>query len=175
VFQVHGAVADGQVLFRKTLSRPQVARFIADQPPCRVAIKARASAHFWARHMVRHGPQVRLIAPHHVKPVVNRQKTDAADAEAIVEAALRPTMRCVEPKSADQQARAVALRTQKQVVKQRTEAVNALRSHLHEFAHAAPEKPRKGSATSRALPRNSLFFPHGVRHLPARANPWGKA
>jgi transposase len=38
VFQVHGAAADGSVLFRKKLSRPQFARFMADQPPCQVAM-----------------------------------------------------------------------------------------------------------------------------------------
>ena len=43
------------------------------------------------------------------------------------------------PNSADQQARAVAFRTREQLVKQRTEAVNALRSHLYEFGHVAPE------------------------------------
>jgi transposase/transposase InsO family protein len=75
----------------------------------------------------------------YVKPFIKRQKNDAADAEAIVEAAQRPTMRFVEPKSADQQARAVAFRTREQLVKQRTEAVNALRSYLYEFGHVAPE------------------------------------
>ncbi len=139
VFQVHGAAADGSVVFRKKLSRPQFARFMADQPPCLVAMEACASAHHWAREMARHGHEVRLIAPHYVKPFLKRQKNDAADAEAIVEAALRPTMRFVEPKTADQQARAVAFRTREQLVKQRTEAVNALRSHLYEFGHVAPE------------------------------------
>lgn len=76
--------------------------------------------------------------PHYVKPFLKRQKNDVADAEAIVEAAMRPTMRFVEPKSADQQARAVAFRTREQLVKQRTEAVNALRSHLYEFGYIAP-------------------------------------
>ncbi|MFN4156475.1 MAG: transposase [Paracoccaceae bacterium] len=89
--------------------------------------------------MSRHGHEVRLIAPQYVKPLIKRQKINAADAEAIGEAALRPTMRFVEPKSADQRARAVAFRTREQLVKQRTEAVNALRSHLYEFGHVAPE------------------------------------
>ncbi|SPJ24809.1 hypothetical protein PAA8504_02648 [Palleronia abyssalis] len=137
MFQVHGAATDRSVLFRKKLTRPQFARFMAEQPPCRVAMEACASAHHWAREMSRHGHEVRLIAPHYVKPFLKRQKNDAA--EAIVEAALRPTMRFVEPKSADQQARAVAFRTREQLVKQRTEAVNALRSHLYEFGHVAPE------------------------------------
>src|SRR6056297_1514996 len=138
VFQVHGAAADGSVAFRKKLSRPQFARFMADHPPCLVAMEACASAHHWAREMARKGHEVRLIAPHYVKPFIKRQKNDAADAEAIVEAALRPTMRFVEPKTADQQARAIAFRTREQLVKQRTETVNALRSHLYEFGHIAP-------------------------------------
>ena len=138
VFQLHGAAADGSVVYRKKLSRPQFDRFMAKQPPCLVAMEACAGAHHWAREMSRHGHQVRLIAPVYVKPFIKRQKNDAADAEAIVEAALRPTMRFVEPKTAEQQARAVAFRTREQLVKQRTEAVNALRSHLYEFGHTAP-------------------------------------
>src|SRR6056297_2352013 len=138
VFQVHGASADGRPVFRKKLSRPQFARFMAEKPPCLVAIEACASAHHWAREMSRHGHEVRLIAPHYVKPFIKRQKNDAADAKAIVEAAFRPTMRFVEPKSADQQARAIAFRTREQTVKQRTETINALRSHLYEFGHVAP-------------------------------------
>jgi len=118
VFQVHGAAADGSVVFRKKLSRPQFTRFMAEQPPCLVAMEACASAHHWARETARHGHEVRLIAPHYVKPFLKRQKNDAADAEAIVEAAQRPTMRFVEPKSAEQQARAVAFRTREQLVKQ---------------------------------------------------------
>ena len=107
VFQLHGAAADGSVVFRKKLSRLQFARFMADHPACEVAMEACPSAHHWARELSAHGHSVRLIAPHHVKPFLKRQKNDAADAEAIVEAALRPTMRFVEPKTQEQQARAV--------------------------------------------------------------------
>ena len=138
VFQLHGAAADGSIVFRKKLSRPQFARFMTNHPACEVAMEACPSAHHWARELTGYGHRVRLIAPHYVKPFLKRQKNDAADAEAIVEAALRPTMRFVEPKSADQQARAVAFRTREQFVKQRTEAVNALRSHLYEFGYIAP-------------------------------------
>jgi len=136
---LHGAARDGSVVFRKKLSRLQFARFMAALPRCLVAMEACASAHYWAREMARHGHEVRLIAPYYVKPFIKRQKNAAADAEAIVEAALRPTMRFVEPKSADQQSRAVAFRAREQLVKQRTEAMNALRSHLYEFGYVAPE------------------------------------
>jgi hypothetical protein len=106
VFQLHGATSDGTVVFRKNLSRPLFHRFMSEHPGCVVAMEACGGAHYWAREMDRLGHEVRLIAPRYVEPFIKRQKNDAADAEAIVEAALRPTMRFVEPKSAEQQARA---------------------------------------------------------------------
>lgn len=109
--QLHGAAADGTVVFRKKLSRPQLHRFVAEHPRCVIAMEACGGAHHWAREFVRLGHEVRLIAPRYVKPFIKRQKNDAAGAEAIVEAALRPTMRYVEPKSGDQQARALVFRT----------------------------------------------------------------
>lgn len=139
VFQLHGAAADGSVLFRKKLSRPQFQRFMTEHPQCRVVMEACGGAHHWARELERVGHMVKLIVPRYVKPFIKRQKNDAADAEAIVEAALRPTMRYVEPKTEDQQARSILFRTREQFVKQRTEAVNALRSHLYEFGYVAPE------------------------------------
>ena len=139
VFQLHGAAADGAIVFRMKLSRLQFGRFMADHPACEVAMEACPSAHHWARELTAHGHRVRLIAPHYVKPFLKRQKNDAADAEAIAEAALRPTMRFVEPKTAEQQARAVVFRAREQLLKQRTEAINALRGHLYEFGHIAPE------------------------------------
>jgi transposase len=102
VFQLHGAAADGTVLFRKKLSRPQFQRFMAEHPRCLVAMESCGGAYHWAREMERAGHEVKLIAPRYVKPFIKRQKNDAADAEAIVEAALRPTMRYVEPKSGEQ-------------------------------------------------------------------------
>jgi transposase len=139
VFQLHGAAADGVVVFRKKLSRPQFCRFMSEQSRCLVVMEACGGAHHWAREMERLGHDVRLIAPRYVKPFIKRQKNDAADAEAIVEAALRPTMRFVEPKTGDQQARAIVFRTREQFVNQRTEAINALRSHLYEFGYVAPQ------------------------------------
>ena len=132
VFQVHGAAADGRVLFRKKLSRPQFAKFMAGLPWCVVAMEACGTAHYWGRELTRHGHEVRLIPPIYVKPFVKRQKNDAADAEAIAEAAQRPTMRCVTVKTAEQQAQAMLFRTRDLLVGQRTQLVNALRGHLAE-------------------------------------------
>ena len=139
VFQVHGASMTGQPKFRKKLSRQGFAEFMAKQPPAIVAMEACGSAHYWAREMNSLGHEVKLIAPHYVKPFVKRQKNDAADAEAIVIAAQRPEMRFVEAKSTEQQSRAILFRARERLVHQRTELVNALRACLYEFGHVVPQ------------------------------------
>ena len=138
VFQVHGASMTGQVKFRKKLSRPQFHKFMADHPPCVVVLEFCGGAHYWARQMVKLGHKVKLIAPQYVKPLLKRQKNDAADAEAIVIAAQRPEMRFVEPKTEDQQARAVLFRARERFVRQRTELVNALRAVMNEYGYVFP-------------------------------------
>lgn len=115
VFQLHGARDDGLVVFCKKLSRGQVPAFFAQQPAGIVAMEACATAHGWGRELEKLGHCVRLIPPIYVKPFVKRQKNDAADAEAIVEAVLRPTMRFVAVKTEDQQGRTMLFRTQRPV------------------------------------------------------------
>ena len=100
-----------------------------------------ANTRVWLAAGVGHEP--RLIAPRYVKPFVKRHKNDTADAEAIVEAALRPTMRFVDPKTSEQQGGAVLFRTRAQFIRQRTEAINALRAHLYEFGYIAPTGVQK--------------------------------
>ena len=119
-FQMHGARADGGVAFRKTLSRDRSLAFLAERPRCVVAMEACGSAHHWGRAIGALGHEVRLIAPVYVKPFVRRQKNDAADAEAICEAATRPTMRYVAVKTEEQQARAMLFGTRDLLVRQRT-------------------------------------------------------
>lgn len=79
------------------------------------------------------GHQVRLIPPQYVKPFVKRSKTDRADAKTICEAAGRPSMRFVPVKTAERQGEIMMLRTRELLVRQRTQAVNALRGHATEF------------------------------------------
>ncbi len=98
-----------------------------------------AAAHHWAREIGRLGHTIRLIPPAYVKPFVKRQKNDAADAEAIAEAASRPTMRFVAVKSAEQQAAAMIFKTRDLLVRQRTQTINALRGHLTEHGIIAPQ------------------------------------
>ena len=139
VFVLHAASMSGHLKYRKKLTRQQFGQFMANQPPAVVVMEACGGAHYWSREMARLGHEVKLIAPQYVKPFVKRQKNDAADAEAIVIAAQRPEMRFVEPRTQDQQARAVLFRSRERLVHQRTELVNAVRAVLYEYGHVFPK------------------------------------
>ncbi len=165
VFQLHGAAADGTVMFRKKLTRVQFHRFMTDQQPSQVVMEACGGAHYWARELERLGHQAQLISPHYVKPFVKRQKNDAADAEAIVEAAQRPSMRFVEAKSEDQQASAVLFRYREKLVKQRTELINAIRSYLYEFGYVVPKGPRHLRKVTELVEGVSTALPEEVRDI----------
>jgi transposase len=139
VFHVHGADASGAMLFSRRITRAKLLPFFASQPRCVVALEACGGAHHWARELGRSGHDVRLIAPAYVKPFVKRQKNDAADAEAICEAAQRPGMRFVALKDEEQQASAAVFRARDLLVRQRTQLINALRGLLAEYGWIAPK------------------------------------
>lgn len=146
-FQLHGLGADGTTVVRKSLTRGRVLEFLSRLSPCLVAMEACSGAHHWGREISALGHEVRLIAPRYVKPYVKRQKNDAADAEAIAEAASRPSMRFVAVKNEDQQAQAMLLKTRDLLTGQRTQTINALRGHLAEHGLVVP----KGAQNLRRL------------------------
>ena len=87
-------------------------------------MEACATAHDWGRAIEELGHAVRLLPPSYVKPFVERHENDAADAEAITEAAARPTMRFVPLETAEPQARGMIFRTRDLLVRQRTQLIN---------------------------------------------------
>jgi transposase len=91
-------------VFRRDVKRPQVESFFAEQDPIEIVLEACGGSHHWGRLLSRVGHRVRLIPPQYVKPSVKRAKNDRHDAEAISEAASRPSMRPVAIKTVDQQA-----------------------------------------------------------------------
>lgn len=139
VFQVHAADVDGRPVAQLKLRRAQVLDYFRALPPCLVGMEACATAHHWARELSALGHAVRLMPPAYVKPYVKRNKTDAADAEAIAEAVTRPTMRFVPVKSAEQQAALMLHRVRELLVRQRTMLATAIRAHLAEFGIIAPQ------------------------------------
>jgi transposase len=139
VFQIHAIDANEKVVARKQLKRGQVIAYFKALSPCLVGMEACATAHYWARELTKLGHQVRLMPAKDVKAYVKRNKNDAADAEAICEAVRRPTMRFVRVKSADQQGRLMQHRARDLLMRQRTQLINALRSHLAELGLAAAQ------------------------------------
>lgn len=130
---------------------------------CTVAMEGCAGSHHWRREIAKLGHTVRLIAPIYVKPFVKRQKNDAAEAEAICEAAMRPTMRFVAVKSETRQASAAVFRVRDLLVRQKTQIINALRGHMAEFGGVVPQ----GSAHVGTLIAD-VEDPHSALPEPAR-------
>lgn len=139
IFQVHGIDATGQPVLCRRLRRNQVLLMLAKLPPCLVGMEACGTSHFWAREIQKLGHTVKLMPPIYVKPYVKRNKTDAADAEAICEAVTRPGMRFVPVKNEEQQSALLLHRTRDLLIRQRTMLVNALRAHMAEFGIVAPQ------------------------------------
>jgi transposase len=139
VFHAHGADASGACVFSRRLTRAKLLTFFAEHTHCVVALEACGGAHYSARELRRLGHEVRLIAPAYVKPFVKRQKNDSADAEAICEAAQRPTMRFVPVKEDEQQASGTVFRARDLMVRQRVQLTNALRGLLTEYGWVAPK------------------------------------
>jgi transposase len=114
-----------------------VAAFFAKLAPTEIVLEACAGSHHWGRLLAGQGHRTRLIPPQYVKPFVKRAKNDRNDAEAISEAASRPTMRWVPVKTVDEQAAAMVVKHREMLVGQRTQAINALRGHAMEFGIVA--------------------------------------
>jgi transposase len=165
VFQAHGADCSGAVVFREKLRRGHVLSFFTKLPACTVAMEACGGAHYWGRELQKLGQRVRMIAPAYVKPFVKRQKTDAADAEAICEAAQRPTMRFVPIKSAEKQSAALLFRTRDLLVRQRTQLINALRGHLAEFGIVAAKGPANIKSLIAAIETAEEAIPSTARPI----------
>lgn len=137
VFQIHAIAEDGRVIVRRALRRSQLLEFFRNIQPCLVGLEACASAHYWANAIGQFGHTVRLMPPAYVKAYVKRNKTDAADAEAICEAVTRPTMRFVPTKSPEDQAAGMVLKTRELFIRQRTQTANAMRAHMAELGIVA--------------------------------------
>lgn len=132
-FHFYGQDSRGQHLFRSKISRSKVFSYIAQLPPCTLAMEACGGAHFMARFAASCGHQPKLIAAQHVRPYVKSNKNDYTDAEAIGEAASRSAMRFVAIKSEAQQALSMLNMTRDAFIRDRTATVNRIHAFLLEW------------------------------------------
>ncbi|VXC95983.1 transposase (fragment) [Burkholderia sp. 8Y] len=137
-FFLHAQDSRGHEVWRKKTTRAQLLRLLANCPACAVAMEACAGAHFLARKLQTFGHRVMLIAPQFVRPFVKGNKTDFADAEAICEAASRPSMRFVAVKTPEQQTLLALHRVRESLVAERTAASNQIHGFLLEFGVSLP-------------------------------------
>jgi transposase len=129
---VAGLDETGRVVLRRRVTREGVILLGAKLPACIMALEACCGAHHLGRVLRDQGHEVRLMSPEYVQPYVKAQKNDERDAEAIAEAATRPTMRFVELKTEAQLDAQILHRARSRLVGQRTALINQLRAVLLE-------------------------------------------
>lgn len=134
-----GLNTNGSVILRRRMRRDGVIAFAAKLPPCTMAMEACCGAHHMGRSLAALGHDVRLMSPEYVRPYVKAQKNDDRDAEAIAEAATRPTMRFVELKSEEQLDLQTLHRVRDRLVGERTSLTNQIRSLLLERGHVVAQ------------------------------------
>ncbi len=164
VFQV--AVADDQwkVIETRRLTRTQFERWFANRSVSLVIMEACGSAHHWARWLKGLGIEVRLLPAAYVRAYVRRNKTDAADAQALLEAARASDLVPVRVKSVEQQALQGLHRIRSAWMASRTARTNALRGFCREFGLAIPQGARTGlEAISRSLADPNTAIPMLLR------------
>jgi transposase len=87
VFQIHGVDATGKIVITRQLRRSQLIAFFHKLSPCLVGIEACATAHHWARELMKLGRTVRLMPASYVKAYVKRCRRDLRSGDASKHAA----------------------------------------------------------------------------------------
>ena len=144
VFQVHWVEGETGEISRRNFSHAKFIEFFAQRQPARVVIEACGGAHHWARTFTAMGHQVELLPPHQVRPFVQGNKDDAADARGIWLAGQQSDIRRVPVKTAEQQAVLSLHRMRSHWVSVRTATINAMRGLLYEFGVRLPKGKEAG-------------------------------
>lgn len=143
VFQLCGVDSNGKILKEKKVSRAQLLENVQSLQPTVIAMEACGSANYWVRELSHRGFTVKLISPQYVKPFVKGNKNDKQDARAIAEAAQRPTMNFVSPKTLEQQDMQSLLRIREGYIEMRTKTCNQIRGLLAEYGITVPQGVHK--------------------------------
>lgn len=137
VFQVCGVNQAGKPFFNRTVRRNKFLALLAQYPGTPVAMEACGGSNYWGRTLHALGHEVLLIPPQHVKPFVKGNKNDRNDAFAISEAARRPELTTVKPRSVQDTEVISVHRMRERLVGQRTALSNQIRGFLAEFGIVA--------------------------------------
>jgi transposase len=133
IFQICGVNQAGKPVFNRTVKRAGLLVFLAQYPDAAVAMEACSGSNYWGRTLEKRGVKVLLIPPIHVKPFVKGNKNDRNDAFAITEAARRPNMHFVTPRSLEQTDMMMVHKLRKRRINARTALTNQLRGTLNEY------------------------------------------
>lgn len=138
VFQVAVSRRPGQVSETHRLTRKQLLRFMAKRTPATVVMEACSMAHHWGRQFQQLGHKPKLLPPAYVTPYVLRNKTDKADARAMLEAHRNDDIKPVPVKTLEQHQLAALHRVRRQWVDTRTARINTMRGILRELGLTIP-------------------------------------
>lgn len=133
IFQVCGVNQAGNPVFNRTIKRKDLLLFLVNYPDAIIAMEACSGSNYWGRTLQEMGFKVSLIPPIHVKPFVKGNKNDRNDAFAITEAARRPNMRFVAPRSLEQTDMMMLHKIRERRVTARVALTNQLRGVLSEY------------------------------------------
>ncbi|EMG9444200.1 IS110 family transposase [Escherichia coli] len=137
-FHIHCQDKSGNALLRKKFTRTKLMQFLVTCPSSVVVMEACAGAHFMARRISDIGHDVKLISPQFVRPFVKSNKNDFIDAEAICEAASRPSMRFVQPRTETQQTMRALHRVRESLIRDKVKTTNQIHGFLLEFGISLP-------------------------------------
>ncbi|WP_234498063.1 IS110 family transposase [Vibrio maritimus] len=146
-FHAHCQDSSGRKISHKKFTRTKLFEFLANTPPTTVVMEACAGAHFMARKIQQLGHEAKLISPQFVRPFVKSNKNDFIDAEAICEAASRPSMRFVAPKTETQQAMKALVKVRESFIRDKVKTTNQMHAALLEFGISLP----RGTAVIKRL------------------------
>jgi transposase len=144
IFEVAAADENGKIIERRRLTRNALESYLERVPEVHVVMEACATAHHWGRKLEAMSFRVSLLPPHYVRPYVRRNKTDTADATALVEASRAGDITPVRVKSAEQQGLQSLHRIRSAWIGTRTARLNMLRGLCREFGISARPGPKSG-------------------------------
>jgi transposase len=133
IFQVCAVNQAGKLIFNRQVRRAKLMEFLMQYPDATIAMEACSGSNYWGRTLQQRGYKVMLIPPQHVKPFVKGNKNDRNDAFAITEAARRPELKCVAPRTLAQTDMIQVHRVLDRMIRQRTALINQIRGFLSEY------------------------------------------